>query len=228
MPISFQIMGVIVVNTKAYKEGMGENLVELSRIMERIKEEYGVRMIVAVQPSDIRLINHFNIDVFSQHVDAIEYGSHTGWISPYAVKSAGAVGTLINHSEHRMKVEDIAKAVEISKKIRLETIICAGTSEISKAVACFSPDYVAVEPPELIGGDISVTKAQPEIVKKAVDSVHSINKNVKVLCGAGIKNGKDVSKAVELGAEGILVASGVVKVKEREKAIEDMAKAMVK
>lgn len=221
-------MGVIVVNTKAYREGMGENAVELSKIMEKMGEEYGVRMVIAVQPSDIRLVSHLNLDIFSQHVDAIEYGSHTGWISPYAVKMAGAVGTLINHSEHRMKIEDIAKIIEISKRIGLEAIICASTPEISKAISCFSPEYVAVEPPELIGGDISVTEAKPEVVKNAVDAVHGINKNVKVLCGAGIKNGRDVSKAVELGAEGVLVASGVVKAKDREKIIREMAEAMIR
>lgn len=228
MLVSFQIMGIIVVNTKAYREGMGENLVELSKIMERMGEEYGIRMVIAVQPSDIRLVSNLNVDVFSQHVDAIEYGSYTGWISPYAVKMAGAVGSLVNHSEHRMKVEDIAKVVEISKKIGIEIIACASTPEISKAVSCFNPDYVAVEPPELIGGNISVTEAKPEVVKNAVDVVHEINKKISVLCGAGIKSGRDVSKAIELGAEGILVASGVVKAKEREKIIEEMAEAMVK
>ena len=225
----FQIMSIIVVNTKAYEEGIGSKATELARIMEKIGKEYGVEMAIAVQPCDIyRVANETEIKVFSQHIDAIEYGSYTGWILPHAVKEAGGIGTLINHSEHRMKIEDIAKAIEVAKKLNLKIIACASNVAITKAVACFMPDYVAIEPPELIGGDVSVTKAKPGVVKNAVEAVKEINEKVKVLCGAGIKDGRDVAKAIELGTEGILVASGVVKAKDKEKVLEDMAEAMVK
>lgn len=222
-------MGIIVVNTKAYAEGVGSRATELAKIMEKVGREYGVEMAIAVQPCDVyKVANEAEIDVFSQHIDAIEYGSNTGWILPHAIKEAGAAGTLINHSEHRMKIEDIARAIEIAKKLNLKIIACASNVTITKAIACFTPDYVAIEPPELIGGDISVTKAKPSVVKNAVDAVKEIDENVKVLCGAGIKDGRDVAKAIELGTEGILVASGVVKAKDKEKVLKDMAEAMVK
>jgi len=218
---------MIVVNTKAYKEGIGKNAVELARIMERVSENFKIDIAIAVQPSDIYMIaSQTSIPVFSQHIDAINYGSHTGWILPHAIREAGAVGSLLNHSEHRMKIEDIAEAIKIAKNLGLKTIACASNVGITEAIACLSPDYVAIEPPELIGGDISVTKAKPSIVRDAVDSVKKINERVKVLCGAGIKDGNDVAKAVELGADGILVASGIVKAKDREKVLNEMAEAM--
>jgi len=220
-------MGIIVVNTKAYKEGMGKNAVKLAKIMEKVGNEYGINTAIAVQPTDVAIVaNNASIDVFCQHIDAIDYGSYTGWISPYAVKEAGAKGSLINHSEHRMKIEDISKAIKIAKKIGLEIIACASNVDVTKAIACLNPDYVAVEPPELIGGDISVTKAKPSIVKNAVSTVKKISPEVKVLCGAGIKSGEDVAKAIELGTVGVLVASGVVKAKNKEKVLEEMAKAI--
>ena len=220
-------MGIIVVNTKAYKEGIGKNAVKLAKIMEKVGNEYGINMAIAVQPTDVAIVaKNTSIDVFCQHIDAIDYGSYTGWISPYAVKEAGAKGSLINHSEHRMKIEDISKAIKIAKKIGLEIIACASNVDVTKAIACLNPDYVAVEPPELIGGDISVTKAKPSIVKNAVSTVKKINSEVKVLCGAGIKSGEDVAKAIELGTVGVLVASGVVKAKNKEKVLEEMAKAI--
>lgn len=223
----FQIMGIIVVNTKAYKEGIGKNAIELAKIMEKVGNEYGVDMAIAVQPSDVATVaNNTSIDVFSQHIDAIDYGSYTGWISPYAVKEAGAKGSLINHSEHRMKIEDISKAIKMANEIGLEIIACASNVDVTKAIACLNPDYVAIEPPELIGGEISVTKAKPSIVKNAVSAVKKINPNVKVLCGAGIKNGEDVAKAIELGTIGVLIASGIVKAKNKEKILEEMAKAI--
>ncbi len=220
-------MGIIVVNTKAYKEGIGKNAIELAKIMEKVGNEYGVDMAIAVQPSDVATVaNNTSIDVFSQHIDAIDYGSYTGWISPYAVKEAGAKGSLINHSEHRMKIEDISKAIKMANEIGLEIIACASNVDVTKAIACLNPDYVAIEPPELIGGEISVTKAKPSIVKNAVSAVKKINPNVKVLCGAGIKNGEDVAKAIELGTIGVLIASGIVKAKNKEKILEEMAKAI--
>ncbi len=222
-------MNVIVVNVKTYKEGTGKNALELARIMEDVGNEYGIRMIIAVQPTDIfKIADDVSIEVFSQHMDAIDYGSNTGWILPHAIKEAGAKGVLVNHSEHRMKLEDIAFNMEMAKKIRLQTIACAGNVNVARALATFKPDYVAIEPPELIGGEISVTSARPEVIKNAVDAVREINENVEVLCGAGIKNGGDVARAIELGAKGILVASGVVKAKNRKAVLEDMARALVK
>jgi triosephosphate isomerase len=222
-------MNVIVVNVKTYKEGTGKNALELARIMEDVGNEYGIRMIIAVQPTDIfKIADDVSIEVFSQHMDAIDYGSNTGWILPHAIKEAGAKGVLVNHSEHRMKLEDIALNMEMAKKIRLQTIACAGNVNVARALATFKPDYVAIEPPELIGGEISVTSARPEVIKNAVDAVREINENVEVLCGAGIKNGGDVARAIELGAKGILVASGVVKAKNRKAVLEDMARALVK
>ncbi len=214
---------MIIVNTKAYKEGIGRNAIKLAKIMENIENEYGVEMAIAVQPSDIYISNHVSIKVFAQHIDAIEFGSHTGWILPEAIKEAGASGTLINHSEHTMKIEEVEKIINRARNIGLKTVACASNIAITKAIACLSPDYVAIEPPELIGGDVSVTKAKPSIVKKAVEEVKKIDKKIKVLCGAGIKNGKDVKKAIELGTDGILVASGIVKAKDKEKVLKEMA-----
>jgi triosephosphate isomerase len=79
-----------------------------------------------------------------------------------------------------------------------------------------------VEPPELIGGDISVTNAKPEVVVEAVRAVHRVDASIPVLCGAGVKNGQDVKKAIELGAKGVLLASGVVKAKDQRQALRDL------
>ena len=219
-------MHLMVVNVKAYSQGIGEEAVKIAKIMESIGNEFGVRMIIAVQSSDIyRVANSSKIDVFAQHVDAITPGSHTGWILVDAVKLAGAKGSIINHSEHRLKIDEIYESVNTLRKHGMESIVCASSHDIAKAIASFEPDYIAVEPPELIGGDISVTKAKPEVISRSVKEVQKIS-NSKVLCGAGIKSGEDVSRAIELGADGILVASGVVKAEDREKVIKEMAEAM--
>jgi len=90
------------------------------------------------------------------------------------------------------------------------------------AAAALNPDFVAVEPPELIGSGIPVSKAEPEVVENSVKAAKNINREVKVLCGAGITTHEDYVKALELGAEGVLLASGVVKAKDQKRALEEL------
>ncbi len=217
----------IVLNVKTYAEATGIKALELAQLMDRISQEIGVSMAIAVQATDISICaEKVKIPVFAEHIDPITPGSHTGWTLPESVKETGAVGTLINHSEHRLKLADIDFCVTRAKELNLDHIVCTNNISTSKAAAVFSPNFIAVEPPELIGGDTSVTTADPDIVSGSVDTVKDINKNVKVLCGAGVKNGRDVSKSIELGAEGVLLASGIVKAKDKESVIRDLASGL--
>jgi triosephosphate isomerase len=214
----------IVLNVKTYTESTGVNAMELARLMEKISKETNVSMAIAVQACDIAYCaEEVNIPIYAQHIDPIKPGSSTGWTLPEAVKAAGAVGTLINHSEHRLILADIDTCLIRAKDLGLDTLVCTNNVATSKAVSTFSPSMIAVEPPELIGGDISVTTADPGIVSNTVQAVRSINKTVKILCGAGVKNGRDVTKSIELGADGVLLASGVVKAKNKEEVLRDLA-----
>jgi len=217
----------IVLNVKTYAEATGVKALEIAKLMDKISQETGASMAIAVQATDISLCaKEVSITVFAEHIDPVKPGSHTGWTLPEAVKEAGAIGTLINHSEHRLKLADIDVCVTIAKELGLDHIVCTNNVATSKAAATFSPNFIAVEPPELIGGDISVTTADPDIVSSSVEAVKAIDKNVKVLCGAGVKNGKDVAKSIELGADGVLLASGVVKAKDKERVIRDLASGL--
>jgi triosephosphate isomerase len=214
---------VIVLNMKTYLESTGSNALEIAKIMEKVSIETGINMVASVQSIDIKECSeNISIPVFAEHIDPIDPGSHTGWILPEAVKSAGAVGSLINHSEHRLKLADIDVCITKAKKLNLDQIVCSNNILTSKAISALNPNFLAVEPPELIGGKISVTTANPDIVSGSVNAVKEVNKNVKVLCGAGVKNGVDVAKAIELGSVGVLLASGVIKAKDKEKVIRDL------
>ena len=218
---------VIVLNVKTYAEATGNKSLEIANIMDKISKETGASMAIAVQPTDITICaNKVSIPVFAEHIDPISPGSHTGWTLPESIKQAGAIGTLINHSEHRLKLADIDICINIAKKLELDHIVCTNNIATSKAVAAFKPNFIAVEPPELIGGDISVTTADPAIVSGTVDAVKKIDKNIRILCGAGVKNGKDVAKSIELGADGVLLASGVVKANDKETVLRDLASGL--
>ena len=214
---------IIIVNVKTYSEATGRKAVELAKMMDKLAKETSASLAIAVQHTDIQKVaDSVNMPVLAQHIDPISPGSHTGWVLPEAVKEAGANGTLINHSEHRLKLADIDTCIRRAEENKLTTVVCSNNIRASKAIAALEPDFVAVEPPELIGGDISVTTANPEIVKGTVEEVRKISKNIQILCGAGVKNGKDVEKAIELGTDGVLLASGVVKAQDKEKVLRDL------
>jgi triosephosphate isomerase len=214
---------IIIVNFKAYEEVEGSRGSMISGLCEEVAKESGVS--IAVSPPQVQLSSTaslVDIPVLAQHVDAMIPGSRTGWITPSMVKSAGAKGTLINHSEHPVSLDQIAKAIELCRELDLATVVCADTAHKARDIAPFGPDFIAVEPPELIGGDISVTTAKPEVVSGAVEAVHDVNPSIKVLCGAGVKTGNDVKIALELGAEGVLLASGVVKASSIKSALRGL------
>ncbi|MFQ6107043.1 MAG: triose-phosphate isomerase [Thermoplasmata archaeon] len=219
---------MIIVNFKSYEEGIGKKGFELARTCEKVSIDLGVDVIVC--PPLVHLgqyADELSIAVFSQHVDAVPQGGYTGHVTPKAIKESGGQGTLINHSEKRMRIADIERAVLECSRIGLITVACTNNVRVSQACASLGPTYVAIEPPELIGGEIPVTKAKPEVISSAVQAIKSVNPKVQVLCGAGIKTGKDVQRAVELGSSGVLVASGVVKAKDVEKALSDLVSGLL-
>ncbi|AEC51388.1 triosephosphate isomerase [Pyrococcus sp. NA2] len=219
---------IIAINFKTYIEATGKRALEIAKAAERVYKDTGVTIVVAPQLVDLRMIaESVEIPVFAQHVDPIKPGSHTGHVLPEAVKEAGAVGTLLNHSENRMILADLEAAIARAKEVGLMTMVCSNNPMVSAAVAALNPDYVAVEPPELIGTGIPVSKAKPEVITGTVELVKKVNPDVKVLCGAGISTGEDVRKALELGTVGVLLASGVTKAKDPEKAIRDLVSGII-
>ena len=220
---------IIIVNFKTYSEATGRRALKLAEDAEKASLESGVCIAVAPQFVDIPpIVEAVEIPVFAQHIDPIKPGSHTGHILPEAVKEAGAVGTLINHSERRLKLADIDAAVKRARDVGLTSLVCTNNADVSASASALKPDMIAVEPPELIGTGIPVSKAKPEVVTGTVDLVKRINPNVVILCGAGITSPDDVSAAITLGTEGVLVASGIVKAKDPYKVMVEFAEAITK
>jgi len=218
---------IIIVNLKAYEQGYGANGFDLCKIMEEISIEHNVNLAAAVSAIDlVDFSDNLKIPIFAQHVDGVNYGSHTGSILPEAVRYSGAVGTLVNHAECQMSWDEIEKTLNRCKDLGLLTVLCTADLKSSEKGAHLNPDMIAVEPPELIGGDISVSTAKPEIISDTVKIVKKINSNISVLCGAGVKNQDDISKAISLGSQGILLASGVVKSSEPRKVLLDLIKGL--
>lgn len=214
---------IVILNYKTYLESSGENALELARALKSASEESGITMVAAPQAVDIyRIQDQISLPIFAQHIDPITPGGHTGSNLIETLIEAGISGSLINHSENRMKLADIDEVIQLCKQNDIESCVCTNNIATSKAIATFSPDAVAVEPPELIGTGIPVSQAQPEVVEDSVKGVKSINKKIKVLCGAGISTGDDMKAAMDLGADGVLLASGIVKAENPKEALLDL------
>jgi triosephosphate isomerase len=206
---------IIIVKFKTYLESTGKRAVDLAKQAERATKETGANIIVVPQLADLaKVAEAVEIPVFAQHIDPIKPGSSTGHVLAESVKEAGAVGTLINHSERQLRLIDIEAIIALAKEKDLVSCVCANNPLVSAAIAAMRPDITSVEPPELIGSGISVSKAKPEIVTDTVKLVHKIDPKMTILCGAGISQAEDVSIALKLGTQGVLVASGIVKAKD--------------
>ena len=220
---------IILINFKTYKEATGKKALKLAKTAEKVSLETEVFVGLAPQLADLASVAHLvTLPVFAQHIDPIAPGSFTGHVLPESVREAGATGTLINHSERRLRLADIDTAVRRAREVDLVSVVCANNPEVSAAVASLKPDMLAVEPPELIGTGVPVSKAKPEVVSGTVELVKEINSDVVVLCGAGITRGEDVAAALRLGTEGVLVASGIVKAKNPYQVLLEFAEAIIK
>jgi len=217
----------LVVNFKNYPEVLGEGSVRLALAVKRVSETVEVEAIVAPPTPMIALVaSKTRIQVYSQSVGGMTGDKTTGTILPEAVKAAGASGTILNHSESRLSPAELEKMVPRLASIGMGVCLCAETSQEALKLAVLSPKYLAIEPPELIGSGIAVSKAKPELVEKTVSALKKAGYGGKVLCGAGIVDGGDVAKAVELGADGILVASSVVKAQDWESKVRELARSL--
>jgi len=217
---------IAIINFKTYTEATGKRAVELAKKAERVSNETGVSFGIAPQLADLASVAHaVKIPVFAQHIDPVRPGGYTGHVLAESVKEAGAKGTLINHSELQLKLSDIDEIINITREKGLLSVVCANNPAASRAAAALKPDLIAIEPPELIGSGIAVSKAKPEVVSGTVQVVREINTEVVILCGAGISAGEDVRAALRLGTQGVLVASGVVKAKDPYAIMLEFAEA---
>ncbi len=217
--------GVLVVNYKVYEAAFTSTGIEIAREAARIADKLGVRVILAVPSLIAYKILEIHEDVYVQHVDPVSFGAHTGFIPPQALKYAGVKGSLVNHSEHKMIYRDVAAVVGALKNAGLESLVCADTPGEAEGLAHLKPTMIAVEPPELIGTGIPVSKARPEVITDAIEAVRRVT-DVPVLAGAGITSSSDVQRAVELGARGVLVASAIMKAGDPARKLRELAEPL--
>lgn len=212
----------VLLNLKAY----ACDPVAIAEAARDVAADADVRLAVAPQAAHLERVAATGVETWAQHVSPVEPGSHTGSTLAESVADAGAEGTLLNHSENRLRLADVDAGLDAASRADLETVICANNPDQIAAATALGPDAVAVEPPALIGTGTPVSQADPDVVRDAVRASGRIDESVRVLCGAGISTGEDLVAARELGAEGVLLASGVAKADDPRQALADLVEPL--
>jgi triosephosphate isomerase (TIM) len=216
---------MIFINFKTYPEATGDNAVKLALACEVASEELKVPIIPVVQTTDIwRIKQHTHIPVWAQHVDDHAASAHTGFTTIEAILAAGAAGTILNHSEHQLPFPLLERTVKRIRGItkELNILICANNEETLQQIAPLQPDYIAYEPPELIGDpEKSVATEKADIIAKSVELAN----NIPLIVGAGIKNANDIKVSLDKGAKGVLIASAVVKTDNPIEKLRELGKS---
>lgn len=216
---------MFIINCKNYDEVSGERITKLVRIAAKISKKYKVKIAIAPPQHLLAKIADSSLIILAQHTDDKKIGSTTGYIIPELLKKSKINGSIINHSEHRIPNGEIKNTISRLRQLKMISVLCTRDVAETAKLARFNPDYIAIEPPELIGSGKAVSKERPDLILKAAKAVKNAKNNSKLLCGAGIVSGDDVKKAIELGSNGILVASGIIKAKDWEKKITEFSEA---
>jgi len=214
---------MILVNFKLYKETFGDGALKLAEICKKVSQKTGVKIIPVVSALDaVRIKEKLEMEVYLQAVDEFDEGAKTGFISPVQAESLKIEGSVLNHSEHRVKPGTIKKVLGNWPK-NFKSVVCISSLGQTESWAKnIKPDMIAYEPKELIGSkDKSVATEKPEIIKKMVEKYPK----VPILVGAGIHSKKDVEVSLKLGAKGVLISSFIVKAKDPEKELTEIASA---
>jgi triosephosphate isomerase len=206
----------------------GADAVRLAQAADRLSRELDVSVIFDPQAVDIPAVARATerLLVFAQHMDPVAVGRGVGSVLPEALREAGAVGTLLNHSERRMTLGDINRAIVRAREVGLATLVCADSPEEAAAVAQLGPDIVLAEPPELIATSRSAATEMRGFVERSVELVRRIDPGIIVMCGAGVQTPDDVEKMIGLGVGGTGSSSGVLKAADPVALMRAMLTAM--
>ena len=218
---------MFIINCKNYEEISGDKIKKFIKIAEQVSKKHKIKIAISPPQHLIGLVANSSIPILAQHIDDSKIGSTTGYIIPELLKKSKVKGSLINHSEHRISSKEIEKLVLKLKELKMISIVCVKDVAEVKKYLKINPDFIAIEPPELIGSGKAISTEKPDLIQKAARIVNDSKNKTKLLCGAGIVSGEDVAKSIELGSKGILVASGIVKAKNWNKIISEFAKALV-
>ena len=205
----------------------GADAVRLAVEADRLAAGLGVSVVFDPQAVDIPAVAAATsqILVFAQHMDPVAPGRGVGSVLAEALRDAGAVGTLLNHSEKPMALGDLRRAIERARATGLYTLVFADSPAEAAALAHLGPDIVLAEPPELIATGVSAGNVMAGFVADTVAAVKAVDPEILVMSGAGVNGPDDVERMIHLGLDGTGSSSGILKAADPVAAMRLMLEA---
>ena len=199
----------------------GETLVEMAKGLDLLAEKYDVDVILDIPDTEIYNVakNVKRVHVYSQHMDSLPIGKGMGKSLPEALKSAGAVGVMLNHAERKLTLEEIELAIKRADEVGLATMVCADSIEEVKAIAKLAPNILVAEPTELIG---TGKPADKEYVDAVIKAIKEINPDILPFPSAGISKGQDCYNIIKAGSSASGCSSAIAKAENPLALAEEM------
>ena len=203
----------------------GDDILNLALAAEEASEKYRVGILFTSPLVELRRSAEKTrrLFVLAPHMDALRPGRGLADTLPESLAAAGAAGVMLNHIEKPVPLDTLEQTLRRADELGLLTVVCTGTIEQAKAVACLSPDVIVAEPAAQIG---TGKASDMTWVRASIDAVKSVDPNILVLQGAGISCGKDVYEVIFAGAEATGSSSGIAKAADRTTMVDEMIRAV--
>lgn len=210
---------MIFLSLKTYPEATGDAVIKLLTAAKAVSEDTGVPIIPCAQATDIyRIKQELGIEVWAQHVDPIDPGRHSGWISPSSIRQAGAAGTVLNHAEHPLEPEIIRQTIIKAREYQLKTMVLCETVELARQVSIWNPDFIGYEKGALIAGPVAMIDQEEASITQLAQSLPQ-----PLIVGAGITSAAHVHKTLAAGGKGVILASAFVKAADPGAKLRELA-----
>ena len=199
----------------------GEEVLELALAANAASEKYRVDVLFTSPLVELRQVAEKarNLFVLAPHMDPLRPGRGLADTLPESLAVAGAAGVMLNHIERPLSLDTLERTLRRADESGLLTVVCTGTIEQAKAVACLHPDVIVAEPAAQIG---TGKASDMPWVRASIDAVKSVDPKILVLQGAGISCGKDVYNVIFAGAEATGSSSGIVMAQDQAAMIDEM------
>lgn len=158
-------------------------------------------------------------------MDSLRPGRGMGSVLPEALAAAGVQAVTLNHVEKPLRLDQLANAIERANEVGLITLVCADSVKEVSAVAQLKPDVIICEQTKLIGTGVTTDE---EYMVLTTEAIKAIDKDIKIVQAAGIKNGADVYRLIKAGSAGTGSSSGIALHPDRNKILEEMILGVVK
>lgn len=203
----------------------GDDILDLALIAEEASKKHQVQIIYTAPYADLRRVAEATTEllVFAPHMDPLPVGRGLADVLPESVRAAGSDGVMLNHVEKQLTYVTLKQTMERAQDLNMLTLLLADSIIETKAAALLNPDVITAEPSELIGTGQATQDL--DYIAKSIEAVHSVNKDIYVLIGAGISSGDDVYKVIEAGADASGSSSAIALAKDPKALINEMLQA---